>query len=371
MVKKKSPTSAFTNLARQASSQSTTAECHLIDNEYFAAFDTLDDIQEFQKKIIDKQQTDELSDEEDEMDMKTFAKKYLIDLPEASSGGASSANSRNKRQRRDIRDLPQSSNFIFMSDDESENIFESLKEKRSSSACLKRIAYDDMERILVTLDVKQKKTKATTCQEDDESIVVKNEPIEQEQLVIAHVVEAKDEPVEINVIPTGPMGFGTPEFSGVLDTYVQNIHRSCATNVSIASPSSAPPPAPPLPIETSSRPKRIRKQKRFYIEETESMIPPKRVRRKRQPSPPVPMLTDAEIEQQFGERLSPVIKSEENTESNQLQIEIVPQTPMEIARAKLTHALERKRNRSIEGKSLNFDFRWFESRSISLENSFS
>lgn len=118
-----------------------------------------------------------------------------------------------------------------------------------------------------------------------------------------------------------------------MDNYVQNIHRSCTTNVSIVTP-------PP----TSSRPKRIRKRKRLSIEESEPVIRPKRIRKKRQPTPPVPMLTDAEIEQQFGERLSPVIKSEENVEQIQMDIENVPQTPIEKARAKLTHALERKRN---------------------------
>lgn len=263
--------------------------------------------------------------------MKTFAKKYLVDISEVanSNSSASSTNNRNKRQRRDIRDLPQSSNFIFMSDDDHGNIFESLQEKRSSTTRSKRLTYEDMDRILLTLDVTQKKKKVVN-HENEESIIVKSEPVEQEQLVITHVVEAKDEPVEINVIPTGPMEFGTPEFTGVLDNYVQNIHRSCTTNVSIVTP-------PP----TSSRPKRIRKRKRLSIEESEPVVRPKRIRKKRQPTPPIPMLTDAEIEQQFGERLSPVIKSEENVEQIQMDIENVPQTPIEKARAKLTHALER------------------------------
>jgi hypothetical protein len=99
-----------------------------------------------------------------------------------------------------------------------------------------------------------------------------------------------------------------------------------------------------------SRPKRIRKRKRLYIEESESIVKPKTIRKKR---PEIninpPLLTDAEIEQQFGERLSPAIKSEYNDEIQQdvnsqvvIQIESVPQTPIEKARAKLTNALGRK-----------------------------
>lgn len=194
MVKKKSRTSVFTNLAQQVSNQSTTVECHLIDKEYFAAFDTLDDIQQFQRQVIEKQTQEEEEDDDDEqsadtdeeeIDMKTFAKKYLVDVPETtthSNSSASSTSIRNKRQRRDIRNLPQSSNFIFMSDDDHGNIFESLKDKRSSSSTRsKRITHDDMESILLTLDIRQKKTNATS-QENNESIVIKNEPIEQEQV---------------------------------------------------------------------------------------------------------------------------------------------------------------------------------------------
>lgn len=117
---------------------------------------------------------------------------------------------------------------------------------------------------------------------------------------------------------------------GGLDNFVQNIHRSHPTNVSISDPPS------------SSRPKRIRKRKQFFLEESESTVRPKRIRKKRVQ----PTLTDAEIEQQFGERLSPVIKSEENEEipSMLISTESILQTPMEKARAKLINALERKRN---------------------------
>ncbi len=77
------------------------------------------------------------------------------------------------------------------------------------------------------------------------------------------------------------------------------------------------------------------------MEESESIVKPKRIRRKRTP----PLLTDAEIEQQFGERLSPTIKSEVNEETEPMVIEMesVPQTPIEKARAKLTNALGRKK----------------------------
>jgi hypothetical protein len=123
--------------------------------------------------------------------------------------------------------------------------------------------------------------------------------------------------------------------AGQLDNYVQNIHRSCPTNVSVST-------------VTSSRPKRIRKRKKFYSEESETVVKSKRLRKKA--APPPALLTDAEIEQQFGERLSPTIKMEQNDEENQtlansrvvIEIEPVPQTPIERARANLIHALGRE-----------------------------
>jgi hypothetical protein len=132
--------------------------------------------------------------------------------------------------------------------------------------------------------------------------------------------------------------------SGDLDNYVQNIHLlHQSSNNSIS----------------SSRPKRIRKRKKLYIEESELITKPKRlkipIRRKRPPPPPeissTLHLTDAEIEQQFGERL-PSIKSEHNDETQQIinsqviiefePVDHLPQTPIEKARAKLTTALGRK-----------------------------
>lgn len=78
------------------------------------------------------------------------------------------------------------------------------------------------------------------------------------------------------------------------------------------------------------------------MEENETTVRPKRIRKKRVQ----PILTDAEIEQQFGERLSPVIKSEENEEIPPMVIstESIPQTPVEKARSRLINALERKRD---------------------------
>jgi hypothetical protein len=116
--------------------------------------------------------------------------------------------------------------------------------------------------------------------------------------------------------------------------------------VSIADPSSS---------LSSSRPKRIRKRKRLYIEESEPIVRPKRIRKKRVQ----PLLTDAEIEQQFGERLSPTIKTEQNDNDNDdetpsivVETESIPQTPTEKARAKLTNALTRRRNILKEEKNL-------------------
>ncbi len=81
----------------------------------------------------------------------------------------------------------------------------------------------------------------------------------------------------------------------------------------------------------------------LYIEETESIIKPKRIRKKRSHINPNPtLLTDAEIEQKFGERLSPTAKSEHNDETQEnfiIEPEPIPQTSIEKALAKLTNAL--------------------------------
>ncbi|CAF3169897.1 unnamed protein product [Rotaria sp. Silwood2] len=374
MVKTKLNMSLFSTLVQQINNKSSSAEYNLIDNEYYTAFNTLDDIQRFHNKLIEKQtnnnnnieKDNDLQSEQDdnEMDMKTFAQQFLIDLPETiinqnknlSEINTNQSNNSNcelntKRQRRNIKDLPQSSNFLFMSDDDNGNIFDSLTEKKSSSRT-NRIAYEDMSSILLTLDVKTpKKKKSLSKTKSQEPIIaielaepsiIKNEPIEQEQLVITHVSETKEEPIQINVIPTGPMSFGTSEYSHDLDNYVQNIHRSCATNVpisnSLTSSSSSP-----------LRPQRIRKRKKLYIEESESSTKPKRIRKKRSQTNLNPtILTDAEIEQQFGERLSPTIKLEHHDEiqhnvNNHIIIETqsIPETPIEKARAKLMNALGR------------------------------
>lgn len=200
MVKRKSRTSLFSTLAQQITTESasttTAAECHLIDNEYFAAFDSVDDIEQFHQKLIAKQSTvqEEDDEEDEEMDMKTFAQRYLIDLPESTTTTTTinvQESASSKRQRRNIRDLPESSNFIFMGDNDHGNIFESLREKTSSSSRLKRIAYEDMSSILLTLDVREKRKKSSIRTDQPEAIVgielaepslIKSEPIEQEQV---------------------------------------------------------------------------------------------------------------------------------------------------------------------------------------------
>jgi hypothetical protein len=191
MVKKKLNMSVFSTLVQQINSEpSSSAEYHLIDNEYFAAFNSLNDIQEFHNKLtenqsINSEEDTELQSEHD-MDMKTFAQQYLIDLPEPIIT--------EKRQRRNIKDLPQSSNFIFMSDDDNGNIFNSLKEKKSSSRS-KRIAYEDMSSILLTLDIKQKRKKnsePTIAIELAEPSIIKNEPIEQEQVREFYLLKKKN-----------------------------------------------------------------------------------------------------------------------------------------------------------------------------------
>ena len=113
---------------------------------------------------------------------------------------------------------------------------------------------------------------------------------------------------------------------------MQNIHRSISNLT------------PPPPEPTSSRPKRLRKQKKFYIDETESIVKKRKIRKKPTAST---LLTDAEIERQFGERLSPTMKTEvqeENLAASRMIIDIEPvtQTPIERARAQLFSALRRK-----------------------------
>ncbi|CAF2397608.1 unnamed protein product [Rotaria sp. Silwood2] len=119
------------------------------------------------------------------------------------------------------------------------------------------------------------------------------------------------------------MDFDTSQYSDDLDNYVRNIYRSCSTTVFISNSS-------------TSHPKRIRKRKRLYTEETESIIKPKRSHRN--PSPI--LLTDTEREQQFGERLSPTIKSEHNDEIQKtfiIETESISQKPIERARTKFLY----------------------------------
>jgi hypothetical protein len=218
MVKKKSAKSQFSTLAHQINTGPSSAEYHLIDNEYFVAFSSLNDIEQFHNKItenqsINNEEDNNLQSEQDdnEMDMKTFAEQFLIDLPERENPNLSETSSQdshkrkeaipentnmelsNKRQRRNIRDLPQSSSFIFMSDDDNANIFECLKEKKSSSRS-NRIVYEDMSSILLTLDVKQKRKKKHLVRNENEEPTIsielaepssiKNEPSDPEQVCL-------------------------------------------------------------------------------------------------------------------------------------------------------------------------------------------
>jgi hypothetical protein len=157
MGKKKARLSIFSTVVQQINEPSN--EYHLIDNEYFAAFNTVDDIQQFHQKLTEQQPSIQLDEDDDlpieeDMDMKSFAQQYLVDLPdnldlstEQSSNcspkvkGIQLDNKKrksttpvklniemnHKRQRRNIRDLPQSSEFIFTSDKD---------QRKSSNVCL-------------------------------------------------------------------------------------------------------------------------------------------------------------------------------------------------------------------------------------------
>ncbi|CAF3545256.1 unnamed protein product [Rotaria sordida] len=414
MGKKKPRMSLFSTFVQQINEHNTkisTSDYHLIDNEYFAAFNTLDDIQQFHSKLTKKQQEEQsitiddhadlhIEEDNNDMDMKSFAQQFLIDLPEHMTQVTENLNlsgttsqdifntnqpinwspkvkdnnnvtqssdnkkrksttpiklnmeiNNNKRQRRYIQDLSKSSQFISTSDnnnqnllDSSPNIFQYLQEETSSN----KITYENMNSILSTLSDKQSmNNEATISIELAEPSIIKNEPIESEQLI----VETKEEPVELNMISTGSIDFGSSKYSDDLDHYVQNIHLLHKTS-SVEESNSM----------ISSRPKRIRKRKKLYIEESELITRSKKVktpiRKKRPPLPTSQIsstlhLTDAEIEQQFGERL-PIIKPEHDDNDNDTQqivnSQIVfefesvtnsTQTPLEKARAKLLSALER------------------------------
>ena len=215
MVKKKLNRSLFSAIVEQIDPESLSAEYHRVDNEYFAAFNSLDGVEKFHNQISEKRtmiaeqepadnaSEEEEDDDDDDMDMKSFAQQFLIDTPEADQARKENAttsvntnmDTRRQRRRRNIRDLPQSSNFIFMSDDdggdEPGNIFDSLKEKRSSHRS-NRIAYEDMSSILLTLDVTQKKSKKNLASSDSreptiaielaEPSIIKSEPVEPEHV---------------------------------------------------------------------------------------------------------------------------------------------------------------------------------------------
>ncbi|CAF3880529.1 unnamed protein product [Rotaria sp. Silwood2] len=410
MGKKKPRMSLFSTFVQQINEHDTklsSSEYHLIDNEYFAAFNTLDDIQQFHSKITKNEQEQSITidndtdlhieEDNDDMDMKSFAQQFLIDLPDQMTKVTENPNlsstpsqdifttnqpinwspkfskllmffivdktkrksttpvklnmeiNNNKRQRRNIQDLPKLNQFFSTSDDNdqnlldsSTNIFQCLQDEASSN----KITFENMNSILSTLSDKQSiNNEATISIEFAEPSIIKNEPIESEKLTI----ELKEEPIELDMISTDSMGFATSKYSGDLDQYVQNIHLLHQSSNTEESNSMV-----------TSRPKRIRKRKKFYIEESELITRPKKVKtpiRKKHPPPATSQvsstlhLTDAEIEQQFGERL-PTIKTEhddDNTQqivNSQIVIEFEPvthstQTPLEKARAKLLAALER------------------------------
>lgn len=174
MGKKKAHLSLFSTFVQQI--QTTSNQYSLIDNEYYPSFNNLDELEQFQKKLIDKQQTLTTNDDESlpnevDMDMKTFAQQFLIDLPDhlqispkiqenskrKSNTPVKLTNEMSaKRQRRHVRDLPQSSEFIYTTENRRSTTFESLPN-------------------------------------DDESLIIKNEPIEPEHPTIT------------------PTGFGTSE----------------------------------------------------------------------------------------------------------------------------------------------------------------
>ncbi len=82
MGKKKARMSIFSKIVQQINEPPN--DYHLIDNEYFAAFNSVDDIQQFHNKIMEKQQSISIDEDTDiyDMDMKSFAQQYLVDLPE-------------------------------------------------------------------------------------------------------------------------------------------------------------------------------------------------------------------------------------------------------------------------------------------------
>jgi hypothetical protein len=88
MGKKKPRLSLFSTFVQQINehdSKASSNEYHLIDNEYFAAFNSLDDIQQFHTKLTEKQSINidkDTEEDNNDMDMKLFAQEYLVDLPE-------------------------------------------------------------------------------------------------------------------------------------------------------------------------------------------------------------------------------------------------------------------------------------------------
>jgi hypothetical protein len=89
------------------------------------------------------------------------------------------------------------------------------------------------------------------------------------------------------------------------------------------------------------------------MEDSETVARTKKLRKKAPQTNVVStLLTDAEIEQQFGERLSPTVKTEHDEDIQStinsrviVEIERLPRTPIERAREKLTKALERRSRR--------------------------
>ena len=184
MVKKKAQLSLFSDIVSRLEDRSDSADFQLIDNEYYVAFDSLSDVQQFHSQVNAESSTNAIgqtSNQKFDIDMKSFAEQFLVDPP------SSNDEHRTKRTRRHVRDLPESSNFIYMADNDHPNIFETMQTTSSTPSRSKRIAYEDVNSILSTLDTEEKQKKSSPSRNEhfqatiglevaEPSIIVKDEP---------------------------------------------------------------------------------------------------------------------------------------------------------------------------------------------------
>lgn len=153
MVKKKKNLSIFSTIVSKLGKDSPSADCQMIDNEYFVGFERAVDAEEFYSKI-NEENSDRTNSNTTEIDMKTFAEQFLIDAPSQKrkqiERTSSNSETQQKRARRQIEPTIRWTNSSSTFDDDPTPIFDFI-DQQSSPSKPKQIESNEIPSILQTL----------------------------------------------------------------------------------------------------------------------------------------------------------------------------------------------------------------------------